>query len=83
MVDRRSTGASAPRRSTVVLIGMAVTALAFFSAPAAQVEIATGPEVGTKIPDIQTLDQHGKIRSFEDLSGSEGLLILFYRTADW
>jgi hypothetical protein len=83
MIDRRSTGASAPRPSTVVLIGVAVTALAFFSTPAAQAEIATGPEVGTKIPDIQTLDQHGKIRSFEDLSGSEGLLILFYRTADW
>ena len=83
MIDRRSTGVSALRPSTVVLIGMAVTALAFFSALAAQAEIATGPEVGTKIPDIQSIDQHGKIRSFEDLSGSEGLLILFYRTADW
>jgi hypothetical protein len=62
---------------------MAVTALAFFFTSAAQAEIATGPEVGTKIPDIQTLDQHGTMRSFEDLSGPEGLLILFYRTADW
>ncbi len=83
MIDRCSTGVSALRPSIVVLIGMAVTALAFFFIPAAQAEIATGPEVGTKIPDIRTLDQHGKMLSFEDLSGSEGLLMLFYRTADW
>ena len=83
MIDRYSTGVPALRPSTVVLIGMAVTALAFLFTPAAHAGIATGPEVGTKIPDIRALDQHGKMRSFEDLSGAEGLLILFYRTADW
>ncbi len=83
MIDRCSTGVSALRPSTVVLIVVVVTMLAFFFTPAARAEIATGPEVGTRIPDILTLDQHGRMRSFEDLRGPEGLLLLFHRTADW
>ena len=35
------------------------------------------------IPAIQASDQLGKIREFEDLSGPEGLLLLFFRTVDW
>jgi hypothetical protein len=77
MIDGRS------RPAAVVLIGMVVAVLTFFFVSPARAEIATGPEIGTKIPDISTYDQHGKMRTFEDLSGPQGLLILFYRTADW
>jgi hypothetical protein len=77
MIDRRSRGTSA------VLAAIAVAVLGFFFAAPARAEIATGPEVGERIPDIRTLDQYGKIRTFEDLRGPEGLLVLFYRTADW
>ncbi|MEM7350535.1 MAG: hypothetical protein AAF657_06995 [Acidobacteriota bacterium] len=45
--------------------------------------LKTGPEVGTKIPDFTVQDQTGKARTFADLTGPEGLLLLFYRTADW
>ena len=45
--------------------------------------IPTGPEVGAKIPTLEARDQHGELRSFADLRGPEGLLLLFYRTADW
>ena len=73
------------RRSSAALIpiGIVVVVLVFFLASPARAEIATGPKVGTKIPDIQAYDQHGKLRTFEDLCGPEGLLVLFYRTADW
>ncbi len=45
--------------------------------------IETGPEVGERIPAFQAVDQNGKTRSFDDLKGPNGLLLLFYRSADW
>src|SRR5271169_7228341 len=43
-----------------------------------------GPPVGTKAPDIGTrLDQTGKPRTLADLMGKNGLVLLFFRSADW
>jgi len=43
-----------------------------------------GPLVGTKAPDIGTpLDQTGKPRALADLMGKNGLVLLFFRSADW
>ena len=42
-----------------------------------------GPEVGERIPEFRLSDQHGKAHAFADLTGPDGLLLLFYRTADW
>ena len=42
-----------------------------------------GPPVGTKAPDIGTrLDQTGKPR-LADLMGKNGLVLMFFRSADW
>ena len=43
----------------------------------------TGPAIGETIPDFEAVDQHGKRRSFADLAGPNGLLLLFHRSADW
>ena len=43
----------------------------------------TGPAVGATIPDFSAVDQDGKPRSFADLTGPNGLLLLFHRSADW
>ena len=43
----------------------------------------TGPEVGAKVPSFQAVDHLGKERNFDDLSGENGLLLLFFRSADW
>jgi cytochrome oxidase Cu insertion factor (SCO1/SenC/PrrC family) len=53
------------------------------SATDAFAEIPTGPEVGEPIPRFEARDQTGTVRTFEDLRGPNGLLLLFYRTADW
>ena len=45
--------------------------------------IETGPEVGTRVPDFKVQDQKGETRTLADLSGPEGLLLLFHRSADW
>jgi peroxiredoxin len=43
-----------------------------------------GPPVGAKAPDIGTrLDQTSKPRTLADLMGTKGLVLMFFRSADW
>lgn len=46
-------------------------------------EMRTGPEIGTKIPAFTLPDQSGRERSLNDLTGPNGLLLVFSRSADW
>ncbi|QLC25155.1 peroxiredoxin family protein [Parasphingopyxis algicola] len=44
----------------------------------------SGPAVGETIPaDFRTRDASGAERRFEDLSGENGLVLVFNRSADW
>jgi len=40
-------------------------------------------KVGEKIPDFHSVDQYGKDRRFSDLVGPKGLVLFFYKSADW
>jgi thiol-disulfide isomerase/thioredoxin len=43
-----------------------------------------GPPVGLKAPDLGTRpDQTGKPRTLPDLMGKNGLVLMFFRSADW
>ena len=43
-----------------------------------------GPRIGTKAPDIGApSDQTGKQRSLSSLMGERGLVLFFFRSADW
>jgi cytochrome oxidase Cu insertion factor (SCO1/SenC/PrrC family) len=42
-----------------------------------------GPQVGDKVPDFTLPDQHGRPRSLASLMGEKGLVLVFYRSADW
>ena len=53
------------------------------TAVAQNAPVATGPAVGEAIPAFSAVDQQGRRRSFEDLKGPNGLLLLFHRSADW
>jgi len=44
---------------------------------------STGPEPGQRIPDFALPDQKGLLRSLDSLTGSNGLLLVFHRSADW
>jgi hypothetical protein len=44
---------------------------------------ASGPEPGQRIPGFTLADQNGALRSLRDLTGPSGLLLVFYRSADW
>jgi hypothetical protein len=45
--------------------------------------LRTGPEIGERVPDFVLPDQYGKPRTLKDLSGPNGLLLVFSRSADW
>jgi len=42
-----------------------------------------GPAIGEAIPRFEARDQSGRLRTFEDLKGPNGLMLVFFRSADW
>ena len=42
-----------------------------------------GPEEGEEAPSFEAIDHEGNARDFESLTGEDGLLLLFFRSADW
>ncbi len=43
----------------------------------------TGPAIGAKVPDFALPDQNGRMLALKDLMGSNGLALIFSRSADW
>ncbi len=62
-----------------------VLAAAFSAAPAATASAQEfGPSIGAKVPDIGTPpDQTGAARTLASLMGDKGLVLFFFRSADW
>ena len=68
------------RIASIMSLALVVAAIAAVRAPAEEL----GPPVATKAPDIgKRLDQNGKPRAFSDLMGQNGLVLMFFRSADW
>jgi hypothetical protein len=42
-----------------------------------------GPQVGERVPDFTLKDQHGQLRTLASLMAPNGLMLVFYRSADW
>ena len=42
-----------------------------------------GPQVGERVPDFTLVDQENHRRTLQSLMGPRGLVLLFYRSADW
>jgi hypothetical protein len=42
-----------------------------------------GPAVGSKLPVLEAPDQTGRVRTLEDLTGEQGILLFLNRSADW
>ncbi|PYQ16496.1 MAG: hypothetical protein DMF80_04885 [Acidobacteria bacterium] len=42
-----------------------------------------GPAVGQTIPAFEAQDQEGRRRDFASLEGPNGLVLVFFRSADW
>ena len=42
-----------------------------------------GPKVGETLPAFDAVDSNGMVRNFESLKGTNGLVLVFFRSADW
>ncbi len=51
-------------------------------APASDVQ-AVGPRVGERVPDFTLRDQSGQPRTLTSVMGPKGLMLVFFRSADW
>jgi hypothetical protein len=59
-------------------------ALSVLSAAAPPVDPATlGPAIGQPLPAFDAMDQLGRRRDFASLTGPNGLVLVFFRSADW
>jgi hypothetical protein len=67
------------RSALAVLLVVALFAICF----AQTVPFDVGVKVGKKIPAFALPDQKGVARDFASLKGSTGLVLLFFRSADW
>jgi len=50
---------------------------------AGQTAVKTGPAVGEKVPDFDAADQNGASHSLRSLMGPKGMMLVFFRSADW
>jgi cytochrome oxidase Cu insertion factor (SCO1/SenC/PrrC family) len=83
----------APDRPFIVVAGAIVFALLGVSAratlqrPSLQAPLPDvqklGPQVGGRVPDFTLLDQKGQSRTLASLMGPKGLMLVFFRSADW
>ena len=62
-----------------------VLALGLSVAPSAQVPdlTALGPQVGVTVPEFGAADQFGRAQTLQTLMGRDGLMLVFFRSADW
>ena len=42
-----------------------------------------GPQVGEPVPDFSLVDQSGTPRTLQSVAGKNGLMLVFFRSADW
>ena len=75
---------------SVVIVGALLLASVCSVSPHAVLQAAAmpdvqrlGPQVGDHAPDFTLIDQHGQSRRLTSLTGPKGLMLVFYRSADW
>ena len=42
-----------------------------------------GPQVGERVPGFSLTDQTGATQTLQSLVGKNGLMLVFFRSADW
>ncbi len=81
-------------QSSSSLVGVAVLAIAWVASPAAggqstqparqKIDVAKlGPQVGQRVPDFSLVDQNGRTRTLQSVMGPRGVMLVFFRSADW
>ncbi len=69
------------RRLRLAVIAASLTMLC--TGAHAVTDPTAGPERGETVPAFSAVDQAGNPQDFGSLKGEQGLLLLFFRSADW
>ncbi len=75
-----------PTRRASVLAVIATVALVSVGGAQAPQRVDTasiGPKVGDTIPPFDGVDQFGKRQTLDTARGPNGLMLVFFRSADW
>ncbi len=65
------------------LLTLCAFSVTFGVALLGQTAAKTGPPVGEKVPDFEAVDQNGASHSLDSLMGPKGMMLVFFRSADW
>ena len=68
-----------------VLIAVALLAgcgAALWGQPAVDMNLL-GPAIGSAAPTFSGRDQHGQRQTLDTVMGDDGLMLVFFRSADW
>ena len=49
----------------------------------AQQPVATGPAVGSAVPDFKAVSAAGPTQTLKSIMGPKGALLFFFRSSDW
>ncbi len=72
------------RFAVAIAIAIAATVTLNSQEARTRIEVETlGPQIGDRIPGFQLQDSTGTTQTLESLTGPEGALIVFSRSADW
>ena len=75
-------------RIQIRTIMLAALLLGFSTLAAAQsrqaIDVASlGPQIGERVPDFNLPDQSGQVHSLDSIMGPNGVMLVFFRSADW
>ena len=75
-------------RIQIRTIMLATLLLGFSTLAVAQsreaIDVASlGPQIGERVPDFNLPDQFGQVHSLDSIMGPNGVMLVFYRSADW
>ena len=66
------------RKALTLGLAIGLAALAQTPRPA-----KTGPAVGELVPSFSATDQNGRAQALASLMGAKGVMLVFFRSADW
>ena len=74
-------------RIAAAALGLFVATAAAFQEPARDQPLPDvrklGPQVGDRVPEFTLSDQNGRQWTLASLIGPRGLMLVFFRSADW
>jgi hypothetical protein len=69
---------------SLVLGWLVVVCAAVISAQAPKIDTSLiGPRIGQRVPDFSGTDQFGRTQTLASSLGAKGVMLVFFRSADW